>query len=134
MWLQYKIQNSVIIYSLSSCFKPVWVSFFCWTQRKIFWRTIGTKQLFATIDFNSRKKSLWKSVVPHNCLVPIVLQNIFLCIQQKKEWTHWGLLQIEGEQRMTEFSFLGGVSLYFLLFLITFSSVQNCPKQSLGLR
>jgi len=27
--------------------KPVWVSFFCWTQRKIFWRTIGT------IDFHS---------------------------------------------------------------------------------
>jgi len=28
-----KIENSVIIYSPSS-----WVSFFCWTQRKIFWR------------------------------------------------------------------------------------------------
>jgi len=29
-------------------------------------------------------------MVPHNCLVPIVLQNIFLCVLQKKE-THTGL-------------------------------------------
>jgi len=35
--------NYVIIYSPSSCCKPVWVSFFCWTQRKVFWRTIRTK-------------------------------------------------------------------------------------------
>jgi len=28
--------------------------------------------------------------------VPIVLQNIFLCVQQKKE-THTGLQQLEGE-------------------------------------
>jgi len=25
--------NSVIIYSPSSCFKPVWISFFCWTHK-----------------------------------------------------------------------------------------------------
>jgi len=29
-------------------------------------------------------------------LVPIILQNIFLCVQQKKE-THTGLQQLEGE-------------------------------------
>jgi len=40
--------------------------------------------------------------------VPIVLQNIFLCVQQKKE-THTGLQQLD--VLMTEFSFLGGVSL-----------------------
>jgi len=28
---------------------------------------------------------LWKSMVPNNCLVPIILQNIFLCVQQMKE-------------------------------------------------
>jgi len=33
------------------------VSFFCQTQRKISRRTIGTKQLFGTIDFHSRKKN-----------------------------------------------------------------------------
>jgi len=53
---------------LSSFTHPqvVWVSVFSWTQRKIFWRTIGTKQLFGTIDFHSRreKKILWKSMVP----------------------------------------------------------------------
>jgi len=27
---------------LSSCCKPLSVSFFCWTQRKIFWRTFET--------------------------------------------------------------------------------------------
>jgi len=30
--------NSVIIYVSSSCSKPEWVSFFCWTQKKILWR------------------------------------------------------------------------------------------------
>jgi len=40
--------------------------------------------------FHSRKKILWKS------MVPIILQNIFLCIQHKKE-THTGLQQLEGE-------------------------------------
>jgi len=38
-----KNENSVIIYSPLSCCKPVGVSFFCWTQRKIFWRTMGTR-------------------------------------------------------------------------------------------
>jgi len=39
---------------------------------------------------------LWKSIMPHNCLVPIVLQNIFLCVQQQKE-THSGLQQLEAD-------------------------------------
>jgi len=39
---------------------------------------------------------LCKSMVPNNCLVPIVLQNIFLCVQKEKE-THTGLQQLEGE-------------------------------------
>jgi len=39
---------------------------------------------------------LWKSMVPNNRLVPIVLQNIFLCVRLKKE-THTGLQQLEGE-------------------------------------
>jgi len=29
-----KMKNSVIIYLLSSSYKPVWISFFCWTQKK----------------------------------------------------------------------------------------------------
>jgi len=41
---------------------------------------------FGTIDFHSLVFFLlWKSMVPNNCLVSIVLQNIFLRVQQKKE-------------------------------------------------
>jgi len=52
-------------------------------------------QNFGTIDFHSIIffVLLWKSMVPNNCSVPIVLQNIFICVQQKKE-THTGLKQL----------------------------------------
>ncbi len=33
--------------------KPVWMSLFCWTQRKIFWRMWETEQFWGTIDFHS---------------------------------------------------------------------------------
>jgi len=39
-----KNENSFIIYSPSTGFKPVWISIFCWTQRKIFWRMSITRQ------------------------------------------------------------------------------------------
>ncbi len=48
-----KNENSVIIYSPSSRSKPVWMSLFCWTQRKIFWRMWETEQFWGTIDFHS---------------------------------------------------------------------------------
>jgi len=54
---------------------------------------IGTKQLFGTIDFLSRKKN---AMEVNGANVPIVLQNIFLCVHQKKE-IHTGLQQLEGE-------------------------------------
>ncbi len=34
-----KNENVVTIYSPSCRSKPVWVSFLCWKQKKIFWRT-----------------------------------------------------------------------------------------------
>ncbi len=46
-------KNSVIIYSPTSSSKPVWMSLFCWTQRKIFWRMWVTEQFWGTIDFHS---------------------------------------------------------------------------------
>jgi len=55
---------------------------------------------FSTMEINGAKQPL----------VPIIPQNIFLCVQQKKE-THTGFKQLEGDLMMTEFSFLGGVSL-----------------------
>ncbi len=48
-------ENSVIIYS-PSISKPVWMSLFCRTQRKIFWRKFVTRLFWGTIDFHSRKK------------------------------------------------------------------------------
>ncbi len=54
-----------------------------------------TKQLMVAIDFHSmEKKILWKSMATVNCLVTNILQNIFFCVQQKKE-AHTGLVELE---------------------------------------
>ncbi len=45
-------ERKIVIYLASSCSKPVWVPFICWTQ-KIFWRMVVTKQLPVAIDFLS---------------------------------------------------------------------------------
>jgi len=48
------------------------------------------KQLIVAIEFLSRKKKkLWKSMATVNCLITNILQNVFFCVQQKKE-THLG--------------------------------------------
>ncbi len=49
-------------------------------------------------------------MVPQNCPVSHILQNIFLCVHQNKD-IHTGLELCKGEQMMTEFSFLGELSL-----------------------
>jgi len=43
------------------------------------------------------KKNNWKSMGPINCLVTIILQNIFFCVQHKKETLITGLEQLEGD-------------------------------------
>ncbi len=48
-----KKDNCVIIYSPLGYSKPAWVSFFCWTQKKIFWRIWITKQLMVLFFFHS---------------------------------------------------------------------------------
>jgi len=40
--------------------------------------------------------SIVNTMVVNDAKVPIVLQNIFLCVQQKKE-SHTGLQKLEGE-------------------------------------
>jgi len=45
-----------------------------------------------------------------NCLITNIFYIIFFCVQQKKE-TPTGYSQHEGEYVMTEFSFLGELSL-----------------------
>jgi len=44
-----KNETCVIVYSPSSCSKPLWVSYFCWTKKKIFWRILVIKQLMGSI-------------------------------------------------------------------------------------
>ncbi len=51
--------NSVIIYSPSCCSKPLWLTFFCRTQRKIFWWMLVIEH-FRSID--QTKKNLQASL------------------------------------------------------------------------
>ncbi len=41
------------IYSPTSSSKPLWMSLFCWTQMKIFWRRWETEQFWGSSDFHS---------------------------------------------------------------------------------
>ncbi len=121
---QSKYEDSVIIFSASSCSKPVWVSLFCWTQKNIIFRRIlVTKQLTIAIwlvvveeipplyvkrfecpekhYINIRDYYYYKEIqitmeVNGYHLVTNILLNIFFCVQLKKE-THTGLDQLEGK-------------------------------------
>ncbi len=83
-----KNKNPVIIYSPSCCSKPVWHTFFCRTQNKIFWRMLVIKLTSRvwtknTMEVNGNRK----------CLVTNILQNIFYYVLQKKKKTviqGWG--------------------------------------------
>ncbi len=46
--------------------KPLWVSFFCWTQNNIFWRVWVIKQLMVVVDYFF--SILWKSMATINCI------------------------------------------------------------------
>ncbi len=67
-----------------------WISRLTW---RYFGRKFVTRLFWGTIDF---QKILWKSMVPQNCSVSHILQNIFLCVQQNKD-IHTGLELLEGE-------------------------------------
>ncbi len=69
----------------SSSSKPALIYLFCWTQRKIFWRKFLTRLFWGNIDLHKGGGGIWwKSMVPQNCSVSHILQNIFLCVQQNK--------------------------------------------------
>ncbi len=85
-----KNENSVIIYSPSSSSKPAWMSLFCWTQRKIFWRMWETEQLWSTIDFSHRMEFNGLQY----CLVPNILKHTFFCVAEE---SCTGLKQYEGK-------------------------------------
>ncbi len=56
------------------------------------------KKIICSAEHKGRyfEKILWKSMVPQNCSVSHILQNIFLCVQQNKD-IHTGLELLEGE-------------------------------------
>ncbi len=87
-----KNENSVIIYSPSSSSKRVWMSLFCWTQRKILWRMWETEQFWCTIDYHSIYFSYYGSQwCPKNSLVTNFLP---LCSAEQRHsyrfGTTWG--------------------------------------------
>ncbi len=59
-------------------------------------KKVCNQVVLGTIDFHRRKKILCKSMVPQNCSVSHILQNIFLCVQQNKH-IHTGLELHEDE-------------------------------------
>ncbi len=65
--------SEIMSFTRPSCPKPVWASFLCWTQKKIFWRMLVTKQLTVFIDVHSMEG---KSMATSNRLVTNILQNI----------------------------------------------------------
>ncbi len=58
-----KNKNSVIIYSPSSSSKPVWISLFCRTQRKIFWRKFVTRTWRTPMSFVKQQALFHKHVM-----------------------------------------------------------------------
>jgi len=63
-------------------------------------KKVCNRAVLGTNDFHSRKKY---------CSVSLILQNIFLCVQNKH--IHTGLDLLQSESMMTGFSFLGALSL-----------------------
>ncbi len=91
--------NSVIIYSPSSCSKPEWVSFFCWTQKKIFWSILvpnSWRWPLTSIVFSSMPL---KSMATVKCSVnPHYSQYLLLCLAKERNefrfetsrgWVHY---------------------------------------------
>ncbi len=90
-----KNKNSVIIFSPSSSSKPVWISLFCRTQRKIFWRKFVTRLFWGTIHFHSRKKNTMEvNGAPELLCFPHSSEYLPLCSAEQRHsyrfGTTWG--------------------------------------------
>jgi len=57
--------NYVIIYSPSSCSEPVWVSFFCWTQKHVGIQTVKYSIVFLFPYYGSQWGPLTVWLVTH---------------------------------------------------------------------
>ncbi len=81
---------------LLSSFKSVWVSLFCRTQGKIFWRKFVTRLFWGTIDFHSRKKKYyWSQWCPRTALFPTFFRiSSFVFSRTKKLIQVWNYLRV----------------------------------------
>ncbi len=78
-------------YSPSSSSKVVWISLFCRTQSKIFWRQFVTRLFWGTMDFHSRKKKYYGSQwCPRTALFPTFF--IPLCSAEQRHAYRFGTI------------------------------------------
>ncbi len=71
--------------------KPVWMSLFCRTQRKIFWRKFVTRLFWGTIDFHSRKKNtLEVNGAPELLCFPHSSEYLPLCSAEQRHSYRFG--------------------------------------------
>ncbi len=69
------------------------MNFFVLNTKKDILKKVCNQAVLGTIDFHSRKKTtLCRSIVPQNCSVSHILQNIFILVLQNKYilGTTWG--------------------------------------------
>ncbi len=81
-------------YSTSSSSKPVWISLFCRTQRKTFWRKFVIRLFWGTIDLHSRKKKYYGSQwCPRTALLPTFFRIYSFVFCRTKTfiqvWNYW---------------------------------------------
>ncbi len=91
-----KNENYVIIYSPSSSSKPVRMSLFCRTQRKIFWRKFVTRLFWGTIDFHIRNKKYYGSQwCPRTALFPTFFRISSFVFSRTKTFIQvWNYLRV----------------------------------------
>ncbi len=115
-----KNENAVIIYSSSSSSKPVWISLFCQTQRKIFWRKFVTRLFWGTIDFHSRKTNTMQvNGAPELLCFPHSSEYLPLCSAEQRHsyrfGTTWGWVN---DDRIFIFGWTIPLNVFNLLFFL----------------
>jgi len=95
---------SVIIYSISGCSKPIWVSLFCWTLKKTFWR------MFVFIS------SQWGPSTVSKYSFVFSWEKKLIQVRNDEFWVHENQILILGE-----LSLYGNISKTFLNFFFLFS-------------
>ncbi len=88
-------KNSVIIYSPSSSSKPVWISLFCQTQTKIFWRKFEPGCFGAPLtSIVGKKNTMEVNGAPELLCFPHSSEYLPLCSAEQRHsyrfGTTWG--------------------------------------------